>query len=117
MFCTGPGRGARRSETVTEKYSAGWDRMEGKDPVGNPELVAKSDYFPPTKIHLVAPCPWCEATQIEVYPKGTKGSVWAGVLCEECRADGPKAETTDEAVRLWNGYRVNKDPTIEVAEV
>ena len=54
----------------------------------------------------VTQCPFCEKpTEMELHNKDRQ----VYVSCRACEATGPKAETQNDAVRLWNGSGITME--------
>lgn len=51
------------------------------------------------------PCPWCQCDNELVIHQEFDAAEWArfGVWCSNCAVTGPRAESEEEAKRLWNG--------------
>jgi len=50
---------------------------------------------------LLAPCPFCGSSKIDLF-EGTIGGSFAAAMCRTCHAMGPEGVTRDEAEQLWN---------------
>ena len=52
----------------------------------------------------IRPCPFCKSEAVGYYgdttPFLTRGRYW--IYCMRCEAQGPKAETRNDAIRKWN---------------
>lgn len=56
-------------------------------------------------------CPWCECDDLKV-AEDDHVAKWARhyVWCCNCAVAGPRGETAEEAIELWNTRAADKDP-------
>ncbi len=54
--------------------------------------------------YYAVPCPFCKCGKVMAWHIGHYKKPWV-IECCECQAQGPHAETEDEAFRLWNKRR------------
>ena len=48
-------------------------------------------------------CPFCNCPMTEVQTHEGTDSMW--VTCKDCEAEGPAADTEEEAIDMWNGAK------------
>jgi len=61
-------------------------------------------------VQIIKPCPFCGETDVAVSKDMSEdGSVYARhVECPNCEARGPIRNTADDAIEVWNAYRVDQ---------
>jgi hypothetical protein len=56
-----------------------------------------------------AACPFCGSTRTFSRLTYDPDGKWHVVVCEQCCAEGPRAETAARSWRLWNGQPISQD--------
>lgn len=57
-------------------------------------------------VHYATQCPFCGCNKAMTWHIGHYDKPWV-VECMDCSAQGPHAETEEEAIRLWNRRYIN----------